>query len=46
MSSFATRAHEHGAAVLEDPMVNERTELSAAQRRLQATPVGPMLVGR
>jgi hypothetical protein len=45
MSSFGT-SHEHGAAVLEDPMANERTELNAAQPRLQATPVDPMVVDR
>jgi hypothetical protein len=46
MSSFGTRAHEHGTAMLEDPIANKRTALRAAERRLQATPVAPMLVDR
>jgi hypothetical protein len=46
MSSFGTRAREHGAAVLEDPMANDRTALNAALPRPQATPVGPRAVDR
>ncbi len=46
MSSFDTKAHEHEAAVIEDPMANERTALNAAQPRLQVTPVDPMVAGR
>jgi hypothetical protein len=43
MRSFGTRV---GVAVLEDPMANEGTALSAAERRLQARLVDPRAVGR
>jgi hypothetical protein len=46
MNSFGARAHLHGAVVLADPVATERTALSAAQRELRATPVGPRVVDR
>lgn len=49
MRSCGATVRERGAAVLEDPIANEGTALSAAERRkrgLEAEPVDRMAAGR
>lgn len=49
MSSFGTRAPEHGTAALEHPITTARPALGAAERRsrrIEAKPVDPRPVGR